>query len=319
MATVRSRAVATSTVELRNVNPSASQSGAQTATPQTTPSHPATPQPPIATQSAVPSIPGTPQTAQSQPAVPAPSQAASTSSPPNNSNSVSPSPNPASSATLGIKSKWEIWGNRINTPVGWISIMLALIALDVAYRTLNLQAWSARNDHRGSCWTDWDHGVYSKACNETLAHSATPPPVKRAEESQEQSFELQERDLFWRTYITLVVPMVLILIRSYLSRGRDPRCHDGSATTWGEYQHRIRARSPFSRPTWLPSIPKVNSMLVYVPVGMVSMILDFVDPDLYTKTMILLATATIPVYWCVTDNFIATRQWSSEKAFRAAV
>ena len=187
-------------------------------------------------------------------------------------------------------------------------------------KALALQVWSALNDQRMSCWTDRDHGVFSQTCNDTLADPIPAPPVKRAEELQERSPELQEQSLFnfWCSYTTvLVVLMVLILIGSYTSQGRAPRRHDGSVTTWGDYYHRIETRLPFSRPTWLPAIPRVTSMSVYVSVGMGFMILDFVDP--YTRIMIILAIATILVYWCLTDNFIATRRWSSEKASRAAV
>lgn len=81
------------------------------------------------------------------------------------------------------KSSWEKWIERLNSPVGWISITLALVfgifAYNFGIKALVLQVWSAHNDQRDSCWTDRDHGIYSKACNETLAHPATPPPFKR--------------------------------------------------------------------------------------------------------------------------------------------
>ncbi|KEQ72269.1 hypothetical protein M436DRAFT_65034 [Aureobasidium namibiae CBS 147.97] len=259
-------------MSLQDLSPSSPQSGTQAASFQSGSLHT-----PIATPSPASPTQGLSQAANTRPPTPTTSQAVA----PQTQQTTGFPPTPSSPSTLDpsqdalqtaptptSKSRRKVWKKRLNKTLPWIGLVVTIIFGVPAYnflfgstdkQALALQVWSAGNDQRMSCWADWDHGVFSQICNDTLTRPSTAPPVKRAEESQERSlFD------FWCSYITvLVVSTVLPLIGLYLSEGRAPHRHDGPAATWGDYYHRIKTRLPFSRPMWLPSMPKVTSRSVF--------------------------------------------------------
>lgn len=282
MATVRPRTAATSAVQMQPLTTFVSQPATQIATSQTTQSHLASPHPPVVTQPAIPPIQGTSQTAISQPTAPAASTSTagtphssttvptSSPGPPTTSSIVSSPPQIVSSspqigAKPSIESRWDKWEKWINSPVGWISIIFTLVVGNLTYRLAikawNLQVWSAQNDQRDSCWADRDHGLFSKVCNETLAHSATSPPLKRTGPSPDRAFfkDGPDRDQNFVSLIALIATITGIMSISLgylirpariISTGEAQalrRRQNTFESTWTGIHNSFQTRNPFLR------------------------------------------------------------------------
>jgi hypothetical protein len=306
MTTVRSRTTATSNTPLQFLVSSSSQSGAQIAAPQ-----PATVQVPVVAHPSIPSnTQGTPQKTTSQSTAPPASQLAtpqtqqiagcsSTSSITGPSPTTSPTPSPASGSTPSpgspptvsvapslsqagltpiVKSRWEKLTERVNSLSNWtnivIALILAVITFVLAKKAWSLQVWSALNDQRDSCWTDRDHGMNSRECNETLAHPATPPPFKRGEVPQKRG-ELEYLNLsvsFICVIITIIplVPKFRKKAAPPLFRGETRALHRQIAceATWTDYYYSwTNTTPPFLRRTRLFWTLKVSVVLLNVLSG----------------------------------------------------
>jgi hypothetical protein len=317
MATARSRTAVTSNVPLQSLTPSSSQSGAQIAAHQGTTHQPAIVQVPVTTHPSTPStIQGTLPTSTSQPIAPPASQTAApqtqqvtgcpstvssatvasptvSTTPPSASGSP-PIPGPLSinpvaaspsltGPTSTIKSSWEKRVERLNSPVGWITVILALVfgifAYKIGIKALVLQVWSAHNDQRDSCWTDWDHGIYSRACNETLARPATPPPFKRVVASQKGS--VSRYASYWTLLPKSISSIYAMISLMYFYPGirKTPsptlpnqgtqtlRRRVFSEVTCCEYHHGIKTTSPFLRRSRLLLVLKVCIVLLPISSG----------------------------------------------------
>jgi hypothetical protein len=311
MATVRSRTAASSGISLQTFVPSSSQSGAQTSTSQATQSYPAKFQSPVVTPPATPSPQGATQEApplasspsavlQDQQIIGCSSIAsfvtASSSIPsttPTPVNGSSPIPGSPPTTPVAVRPtpittpRMEKWIKRINGHVGRISIILALISTILALvfgisawifgaKALASQVWSARNDFRDSCWTDWDHEVYSRECNETLAHSVIPPPSKRTEAPP-------KRGVLEPDYINLSVSFISVIITiiplvpkfrkqaaAPLFSGKTRALHRQTAceVDWTDYCYSwTKTTPPFLRRTRLFWTLKVSVVLSIVLTG----------------------------------------------------
>lgn len=81
--------------------------------------------------------------------------------------------------TAPVNTKWS-WKKWIMTLTGIImTLVFALLTVSSMYKSERLAIWTAKSDFRDACRADRDHGMLSRACNDTLAYPALPPPEKR--------------------------------------------------------------------------------------------------------------------------------------------
>lgn len=87
--------------------------------------------------------------------------------------------------TAPFNTKWS-WKKWIMTLTGIVmTLVFGLLTVLSMYKSERLAIWTAKSDFRDACRADRDHGMLSRACNDTLAHPAPPPTRKETSNARD--------------------------------------------------------------------------------------------------------------------------------------